>query len=55
MVKMMQDADLEHITVHTRAMNLSLQQLKNSVDANDIITDPDFSVSMFMTINGRHV
>ena len=29
MVKMMQDADLEHITVHTRAMNLSLQQLKN--------------------------
>ena len=42
MVKMMQDADLEHITVHTRAMNLSLQQLKNSVDANDIITDPDY-------------
>ena len=38
----MQDADLEHITVHTRAMNLSLQQLKNSVDANDIITDPDY-------------
>ena len=23
-------------------MNLSLQELKNSVDANDIITDPDY-------------
>lgn len=28
--------------VHTRSMNLSLQELKNMVDANDIITDPDY-------------
>lgn len=38
----MQDIELEHITVHTRSMNISLQELKNSVDANDIITDPDY-------------
>ena len=38
----MQEADIEKVTVHTRAMNLSLQELKNSVDANDIITDPDY-------------
>lgn len=28
--------------VHTRSMNLTLQELKNSVDANDIVTDPDY-------------
>ncbi len=38
----MQDAEFEHITVHTRPMDITLQQLKNSVDANDIITDPDY-------------
>lgn len=38
----MQEADIEKVIVHTRAMNLSLQELKNSVDANDIITDPDY-------------
>lgn len=38
----MQNADFEHVTVHTRPMNISLQELKNSVDANDIITDPDY-------------
>ena len=31
-----------HVTVHTRPMDISLQQLKNYVDANDIITDPDY-------------
>lgn len=38
----MQDDEFEHITVHTRPMDITLQQLKNSVDANDIITDPDY-------------
>lgn len=38
----MKNADIELHTVHTRQMNLSLQELKNSVDANDIITDPDY-------------
>ena len=41
-VEKMQDAEFEHITVHTRPMDITLQQLKNSVDANDIITDPDY-------------
>lgn len=38
----MQESSLERVTVHTHLMNLSLQELKNSVDANDIITDPDY-------------
>ena len=41
-VEKMQDDEFEHITVHTRPMDITLQQLKNSVDANDIITDPDY-------------
>ena len=41
-VEKMQDSEFEHITVHTRPMDITLQQLKNSVDANDIITDPDY-------------
>lgn len=38
----MQENELENIVVHTRAMDISLEQLKNFVDANDIITDPDY-------------
>lgn len=38
----MQEVELENITVHTRTMDISLEQLKNFVDANDIITDPDY-------------
>ena len=38
----MQEIELENIVVHTRTMDISLEQLKNSVDANDIITDPDY-------------
>lgn len=38
----MQNNEIERASVHTRPMDLSLQQLKNSVDANDIITDPDY-------------
>ena len=38
----MNNSEIERVTVHTRPMNLSLQELKNSVDANDIITDPDY-------------
>ncbi len=37
-----QNNEIERASVHTRPMDLSLQQLKNSVDANDIITDPDY-------------
>ena len=40
--EIMQESSLERVTVHTHLMNLSLQELKNSVDANDIITDPDY-------------
>lgn len=29
-------------SVHTRQLNFSLQELQNRVDANDIITDPDY-------------
>ena len=38
----MQNDEINRVKVHTRSMNLSLQELKNSVDANDIITDPDY-------------
>lgn len=38
----MKNTEVEQHLVHTRQMNLSLQELKNSVDANDIITDPDY-------------
>ena len=38
----MANSEIERVTVHTRPMNLTLQELKNSVDANDIITDPDY-------------
>ncbi len=38
----MNNTEVERVAVHTRPMNLSLQELKNSVDANDIITDPDY-------------
>lgn len=38
----MQENELENIVVHTRAMDISLEQLKIFVDANDIITDPDY-------------
>ena len=38
----MQNSDLEHITVHTHTMDISLEELKNDVDANDVITDPDY-------------
>lgn len=31
-----------HFSVHTRQLNFSLQELQNLVDANDIITDPDY-------------
>ena len=40
--KKMESSKLEHISVHTRPMDISLEQLKNFVDANDIITDPDY-------------
>lgn len=42
MVIDMQMADLDKLSVHTRPLNISLQELKNYVDANDIITDPDY-------------
>lgn len=38
----MKDIDAEKLTVHTRQINFSLQELQNYVDANDIITDPDY-------------
>lgn len=38
----MKNTEIEQHVVHTRQMNLTLQELKNSVDANDIITDPDY-------------
>ena len=38
----MDEAGNNCVTVHTRSMDISLQQLKNYVDANDIITDPDY-------------
>lgn len=38
----MTNTEVENVTVHTHQMNISLQELKNSVDANDIITDPDY-------------
>lgn len=38
----MANAEVERVIVHTRPMNLTLQELKNSVDANDIKTDPDY-------------
>lgn len=38
----MANCEVECVTVHTRLMNLTLQELKNSVDANDIKTDPDY-------------
>ena len=38
----MEDTNNGRVTVHTRSMDISLQQLKNYVDANDIITDPDY-------------
>lgn len=38
----MATSEIERVTVHTRPMNLTLQELKKSVDANDIITDPDY-------------
>lgn len=41
-VNIMQEVELEHITVHTHTMDITLEQLKNFVDANDIITDPDY-------------
>ena len=38
----MKEIELENIIVHTRTMDITLEQLKNFVDANDIITDPDY-------------
>lgn len=34
--------NIEMAQVHTREIHYSLQQLKNEVDANDIIADPDY-------------
>lgn len=36
------DNDTTKVSVHTRQLNFSLQELQNFVDANDIITDPDY-------------
>ena len=44
--EIMQESSLERVTVHTHLMNLSLQELKNSVDANDIITFMMISVHL---------
>lgn len=38
----MSETNLAKVTVHTRQINLSLQELQSFVDANDIITDPDY-------------
>lgn len=38
----MQDSNSKKVSVHTRQLNFSLQELQNYVDANDIITDPDY-------------
>ena len=38
----MQEIEFENVVVHTRTMDISLEQLKNFVDSNDIITDPDY-------------
>ena len=35
-------AELEQMVVHTQNLDITLQELKNFVDANDIITDPDY-------------
>ena len=36
------NAELEQMVVHTQNLDITLQELKNFVDANDIITDPDY-------------
>ena len=38
----MQEKELDKAVVYTRQINFSLQELKNFVDDNDIITDPDY-------------
>ena len=51
----MQEVELENITVHRRTMDISLEQLKNFVDANDIITDPDYQRKYIYDVNALHV
>ena len=46
----MQNSDLEHITVHTHTMDISLEELKNDVDANDVITDPDYQRKYILSL-----
>lgn len=38
----MENTEVENVIVHTRQMNPTLQEVKNMVDAGDIITDPDY-------------
>lgn len=38
----MSNTEIETITVHTRQMDLTLQEIKRRVDEGDIITDPDY-------------
>lgn len=38
----MYNDNLPQFSVHTRQLDFSLQELQNRVDANDIITDPDY-------------
>lgn len=38
----MYNDNLPQFLVHTRQLDFSLQELQNRVDANDIITDPDY-------------
>lgn len=38
----MEIAELDQLTVHTETKDITLSQLREMVDANDILTNPDY-------------
>lgn len=38
----MEIADLDQLTVHTETKDILLSQIKEMVDANDLMTNPDY-------------
>ena len=38
----MEISELDQLTVHTEAKDITLSQLREMVDANDILTNPDY-------------
>ena len=38
----MEIVELDQLTIHTETKDITLSQLKEMVDANDIITNPDY-------------